>query len=342
MGSGARVVYVDLLLLTILANFLFDWLLLWATAEVTRRRVGRRRLFLGTAVGTLHFAFYMLAAQGVVGHYGLLRYPATVAAVSLLMLLVTFWPVTLRALPRLIGSFYAILFLSAGAGLAAGNIWGPGNEPNVIISFIVAAAALLVVAEAGWGIVQRRFARQAYQVPVEVRLGDRIATFTGLIDTGNHLVDPLGGGPVVIAEVDALKPLFPPELHPDLALLADGDLSPVTNLAVNADWSARFRIIPFRSLGQDHGLLVGFKPDSVTLHLPEPAPYGGTVTIALSRRRLDPAGLYQALVPPDLLTHAPAVPKAAPAETSWPPLDASISSKIESKGGHSVADSQST
>lgn len=330
MESGARIVYVDLLLLSILANFIFDWLLLWATGEVTRRRVGRLRLFLGTLVGTTHFALYTLATHQVIGHYGLLRFPATVALVSLVMLLVTFWPVSIRSLPRLAGTFYGILFLSAGAGLAAGNLWGPGNEPNMIVSLIVAAGALLLVAEVGWGVVQRRFSRQAYQVPVEIRLAGRVASLVGLIDTGNQLQDPLGGAPVLVAEVDALQPLFPPELHPDMALLARGDLSPVTSLAEHAEWSSRFRLIPFTSLGQDHGLMVGLKPDSVTLHLPEPSVYAGPVVVALSRQRLDPAGAYRALIPPALL----------PSSTERRPESAA--SEIETKGGHHVADSQST
>ena len=301
VGNEPHVIYLDIFLIALLANFAFDWLLLWATAEVTRHKTTKRRLMAGAAVGTMHFGLYVLAAQNVIGYYGLLRFPVTLAVVSMLMLIITFPTVRWRAWLRLAGTFYVVFFISAGAGLAAGNILGGVNNPHLLISILAAIGTLLIVAELGWGVIQRRLNRQLYHVPIEITCDSTTVQLIGLIDTGHSLADPLTGAPVIVAEGEALRPLFPIGLQPDLASLAAGDLTPVSSLTADSNWATRFRMIPFSSLGQSHGLLAGFKADRVRLLLPEPVEVPTQTVIALSDQRLDPSGAYRALLPPVLL-----------------------------------------
>lgn len=45
-----------------------------------------------------------------------------------------------------------------------------------------------------------------------VRVGDRAETVWGLVDTGHGLRDPVGGGPVILAEAGALAGVLPEAL----------------------------------------------------------------------------------------------------------------------------------
>lgn len=333
MGNEPHIIYLDIFLIALLANFVFDWLLLWATAEVTRQKTSKFRLLAGASVGTVHFGLYVLAAEQVIGHYGLLRFPLTLTIVSMLMLLAAFPAVRWRTWFRLTGTFYVIFFISAGAGLAAGNILGQADDPHLLISILVATGTLLLVAELGWGVIQRRLSRQLYHVPIEITCDQTTVQLVGLIDTGNSLTDPLSGAPVIVAEGEALRPLFPVGLQPDLAALAAGDLAPVSSLTAESGWATRFRMIPFSSLGQSHGLLAGFKADRVRLLLPEPLELSTQTIIALSDQQLDPSGSYRALLPPTILagTTEQSVNQHSTPSSSTPSVEAK-------KGGTSIAD----
>lgn len=336
MESTARILYFDLLAVTVVANFVFDWLLLWATAEVTRSQTTRLRLAVGAALGSFHFTLYLLAGYQVIAYYGLIRFPLTVALISLAMLALTFYPAPWRRILHLAGTFYGILFISAGAGLAAGNLVGSGGQPHVLVTNLVAIGTLLLVAELGWGVVQRRIWREVYLVPVEIACDGRVARVTALMDTGNQLTDPLTQAPVVVVEAGAVESLFPEGLRPDIASLTGGDFSRISALPAQGGWSSRFRVIPFTSLGQDHGLLVGFKPDVVKVLLPEPAAAPRGTIVGLSNNRLDPEGAYRALLHPSLFEEmAASKPKAhgGPVPT--------VSRLPRKKGEKSIADAGS-
>ena len=128
-------------------------------------------------------------------------------------------------------------------------------------------AGILVIAELGWGVVQYRMVRRIYQLPLDIQFGPTSIRVIGLIDTGNHLTDPLTGVPVIILEQDLLTKLLPPDLAKNMDQLEAGDEKALTQLLASSQWSSRFRIIPYTSLGKKNGILMGFRPDGVTVGL---------------------------------------------------------------------------
>lgn len=297
MAPGERVIYVDTLILTALLSFVMDYLLLWATASVTKtvRRSGR--IALGAALGTTYFVLYYLSERGAIPYYGWLRFWPALVLISAGMLVAAFYPLPWRGFLRLSGYFYLISVSSGGAGVAAWYAlgWGVGW------ALLVSIAAILLIAELGWGVVQRTLWQRLYQIPLEVVLfGERIAV-NALLDTGNQLRDPVKGSPVIVLEHRAIAELLPEHLNEVLVEMAAGDLSRVNRLLTSEQWSSRFRVIPFRSLGKENGMLVGFRPDRVQIILDgEPVSLDETV-VAIYHKPLDPEGAYQALIHPALL-----------------------------------------
>src|SRR5690606_21349706 len=100
---------------------------------------------------------------------------------------------------------------------------------------------------------------------------------------------------------ETLADLLPGDVRPAVERMESGDLSAVERLLASERWSARFRVIPFSSIGRRHGLLIGFRPDAVRLVWEgRPTPAGDCI-LAVCKGPLDPDGSYRALVHPDLL-----------------------------------------
>jgi stage II sporulation protein GA (sporulation sigma-E factor processing peptidase) len=309
------VVYVDVLLLYLAANFACDYLLLWATAAVTMTKTTWQRLCLGAFIGTLHFLLLYLASMRIVPYYGLLRFIPTVLLVTIIMLVGAFYPLSTRQLGRLFLHFLGIGFGAGGAGLAAAYLLGTPTEPNTILGLLVAMAGILIIAELGWGVVQHRMLRQIYQLPVNIHFGSTAIRVIGLIDTGNHLTDPLTGVPVIVLEQKLLARLLPADLAGSIHQLEVGDGRALTQLLETSQWSSRFRIIPYTSLGKRNGILVGFRPDRVTLEISGQPVAASEAIVAICDHQLDSANEYQALIPPVMVQSALASISASPVVT---------------------------
>lgn len=295
------VMYVDVLLTLLLANLVFDYLLLWATGSVTGRRTTIKRLLLGAAVGTIYFFCVYFASAGLMPGYGVLRLPPVVLAVGAAMIWVAYSPDNWRQFLSLSGYFAAIGLIAGGAGLATAYAFGTGNQPDVWWGTIAAMATILLVAELGWGVVHRRVWERLYLVPLRICLFGKSVEVNALIDTGNRLQDPLSGRPVVIVELNTLKEVIPTEIAEALGKFGHSnfdDLEPITEK--NA-WASRFCLIPFTTLADHTGLMAGIRPDYISV-----TAGGETITLTrvilgICRQPLDQAGNFHALIPPEIL-----------------------------------------
>ena len=110
---------------------------------------------------------------------------------------------------------------------------------------------------------------------VEVSLVDLFISFDGkglwlpaLIDTGNELKDPLSGNPVVIVEADEIKEILPEKLFSSISnsnLSEEKNIEDFQNALSDAGWLNRFRMVPFKSLGCNNGMLPGLRPDYIEI-----------------------------------------------------------------------------
>lgn len=98
-----------------------------------------------------------------------------------------------------------------------------------------------------------RRGKQRRVLSTQVTAGEKTVLFRSLLDTGNLLRDPLTGTPVLVADREVAEKLLhvgkrqldrPTELIRDL-METMPELAP--------------RLIPFRTVGRDHGLLLGIR-----------------------------------------------------------------------------------
>lgn len=263
-----QVIYLDSLLLL---NFILDYLLLLLAGRVAGAPLRRPFLALGAALGAA-YAGAVVCLPGL----SFLAHPLVRICAGVLMVLIAYG--TCRRLFRLTALFFA-LSAALGGGLYALGLMGVAVtlEPQYILLF--AAAAYCVLSLVGRGLA-RHGPRELRRVVVQV--GPRTADLTALVDSGNTLRDPLTGAGVVVAQGERLAPLLPPEAdfrHPCQALPALRD-------------PRRFRLLPYRSVGVEQGLLLAVRADRVAVGGKELGPR----LVALSPTPVSDGGGFDALV----------------------------------------------
>src|SRR5690606_17947060 len=127
-----------------------------------------RRFALGSVCGALYFILYYVSTRAAAPQYQFLQAWPALVLVSIGMLVAAFAPLTLKQLPRVCGIYYFIAVSSGGAGLAVGFALGW----SVPMQLIVSIAAILVVAEVGWGVIQKSLWQRLYHVPIQIGLLD--------------------------------------------------------------------------------------------------------------------------------------------------------------------------
>jgi len=233
-----------------LLNLVIDYFLLLATARICALPLRRRRFALGAALGALWSCLSLLP------DLAFLRTGAMHPVLGLAMTVAAFGKER-----RLLRCFLAFLGVSAlfGGALYAVLLWRnerPGTGPLLrldmrvlLLSFALCWAAV--------NLVFRRSVKNAGRPIHDVVLERRGASvrFPALEDTGNGLFDGLTGRGVLIAEAEALAPLFP-GLTAERLRGPPGETMPLIPGA---------RLLPYAGLGGTSRLLVIFRPDRITV-----------------------------------------------------------------------------
>ena len=279
------VIYVDTLFLL---NALVDYLLLLCSARLAGEPLSRLRFALGAALGGGYAVAIFLPGLGFLEH------PLCRLAAAALMVLAAFGGS--RRLGRQTAIFFALSCAFAGGVLAVSLLGGQGLSLNrgvvysgmdlkiVLLSAAGCYAALSLLLQKV--VKHTSFTGELKQVRLE--LGERAVELTALTDTGNTLTDPVTGRGVMVAEGARLGPLFPPEGRPDSQALRDpaGALERLTGAG------GRFRLLPYRSVGVDRGLLLAVRVDRAVVDGAD----RGAMVVALSPNPVSDGGGYTALL----------------------------------------------
>ena len=281
------VIYIDTLFLL---NALVDYLLLLAAARLAGEPLRRWRFALGAALGGLYAVAIFLPGLDFLSH------PLCRLASAALMLL-TAYGGSRRLLRQ--GILFLALTCAFGGGVVAIGLMG-GTGLSLGRGVFYSALDLKIVllsAAVCYGVLPLVFQRLAQHTGtagelarIRVRLGDRAVSLTALVDTGNTLTDPVNGAPVLVAEGERTASLFPMDHRPNPSDLRD-PAAGLTRLGTG-EWRSRFRLLPYRTVGVDRGLLLAVRTDGVEVN----GKGRGPVLVALSPTPVSDGGGYQALI----------------------------------------------
>lgn len=284
-----RVVYVDTLFVL---NALVDYLLLLAGARLAGEPLRRLRFCAAAVLGGLYAVALLLP-----GLMFLERWPCRAASAAL-MLLVAYGGS--RRLLRQSLIFFALVCAFGGGIIVLGLRGGQSVFLHKGIAYTgVDVKVMMVSAAACYAVLTAAFQRLGAHsrltgelVAVRVELEHRTVCLTALVDTGNTLSDPITGKRVMVAEGHSMSQLFPGEYCPRPADLLD----PARGLERlgAGEWRGRFRLLPYRTVGVERGLLLAVRVDGLYLNDRKTE----ITLVALSPTPVSDGGGYRALVGP--------------------------------------------
>lgn len=278
-------VYLDELFLL---NLVVDYLLLLAAGRLAGEVLRRPRLALGAALGAAY------AAGAVLPFGGFLLHPLCKLGAGVLMVVLAYGHsrrllrtgLTFFAVSAAFGGGVFLLQTFGSRSLALDGMLSAAPDLRLIL---LSATVCYVLITLALGRVSRHSA-SGELVKAELTLAGRRVELTALVDTGNTLADPATGQPVMVAEGEKAAPLFPPGRAPTAEELRD---PPALLERLWAEgWRGRCRLLPYRAVGIEHGLLLAVRLDG--------AKVGGQewrgLLLALSPTPVTDGGGYSALI----------------------------------------------
>ena len=302
------VVYLDVV---VVGNLVMNYVILWATAKFAQYNPSRWRLLCGAAVGSLYaLAVFIPQLQGLLIWF-------VKVIISILMVITVFAPLPWRRFLTCLGYFYVASFAIGGIVFAAmyfiqaNGYFGqlltaPAQDQRYFwLGILVALAITWVVVR--WGAVAhaKTKMRNSNKTVVYISSLNHRARVEALLDTGNSLTDPLTNLPVMVVEYNAVKDLLPiavQQLYQNQGTL---DFIKLQSALLNQPPGAmKFALIPYRSLGRENGMLLGFKPDLLEIETSEGPVFVKEVMVAIHHGELALDNGYRALLHPQIIKAA--------------------------------------
>jgi stage II sporulation protein GA (sporulation sigma-E factor processing peptidase) len=289
-------IYVDVLFLE---NIIINYLVLALTARFVKRDVRALRKFLGALVGAIYVILLIAKPE--------LKFYNSIMAkflLSLFIIAITFNFKKPINFVKAVAAFYGVSFIFAGSGLAFEYMLNEGDFFDIglvkidskwtvlLMSLIVA----VIIGKVLWEIVSFSASRSKLILSVKIIFGEKEVKIKALLDTGNSLIEPFNGLPVIVAEIDALKSVLPEDIF-NICKNGNGEMiEKIAETISQSYWMCRFRLIPFTSIGNQSGMLLGFKPDKVLVSEKEGEKIVNDSIIALYNKELSNGQGYKALL----------------------------------------------
>ncbi|HOK43353.1 MAG TPA: sigma-E processing peptidase SpoIIGA [Thermoclostridium caenicola] len=257
------VVYADMLFLE---NLLANCFILKLTSVMSGFPSTLWRILLSASVGSLYAVFAVIYQSNPLIASLLVK-----MLISMLMVLIAFRVRNTTDFLKRWGIMLLVAFMLGGCTYAFSGVLGESmltygglmyiSPQGVLKAFLFAAGLCIILVRPIGRILSGKAIREGNIVRVNVILGKRSARFNALIDTGNSLIDPLTGYPVMIVEAESVKDIVPPDVYNFFlsSKVSDGQIKD----EINPSWKSRMHLIPFKSIGRENGILAGFRPDAI-------------------------------------------------------------------------------
>jgi stage II sporulation protein GA (sporulation sigma-E factor processing peptidase) len=258
--------YLDLF---VLENTVLNLFVMMLTSKLSNIHPSFLRKLSGALVGTLFAVLLVLYNRDLLQSFGVKL------VISSLLVLIVYFPKTLRDFLRTFSIFCLSAMVVAGTMFflltsSYGNmiLFNKSYRISSDFNFSIFSLTLLLC----WAFIsvlyklkKSKELKEEYVVDLYICIDQQKASLPALIDTGNLLCDPLTNLPVIIAEYIALKEILPKEISRFLESEKTLELFKISDVLHRTSWLKRLRIIPFKSLGNEKDLIIGFRPDQVEI-----------------------------------------------------------------------------
>lgn len=258
-------IYLDILFIL---NFIMDYFIFWTVSKMIHQKVSWKRLLLGSLMASSLYCLVVIAP--ILRSVHIIIYLLTL---PLIPLKIIFNPKNLKEWLQtfMIANITALLMGGVSYGMfywiQQENIisFYKNTYENFSIKVLILStlSSYLLIQTYRYYMQKRNTGLQKLYLIKIVYKGEKADLYT-MLDTGNKVYDPITKKPVIIVEYKKIKQLLPEKLK---ALYTENkvDITMIVQEASQGEFGARIRLIPYSSLGNPNGMLLGFKADQVFL-----------------------------------------------------------------------------
>ena len=277
-------VYWDMMFLL---NFTIDYIILYSTAKTMFLKRNFLKMILGAVIGGIYGIF--------VFEKSFVFNTLTYIFVTLFILYIAFSTLNFK----IVSTFYIISFLFGGISNYLNNMYGVIKMSNgflyfennliaVILGVLLSSFIVVILLK----LMKRNVIKHKQIKTVDIFFEGKSVTVSGIIDTGNLLLDPITKYPVILAEFADIKEIISEDL---IKFLEEKE-----NLLVNINRKIinKIRLIPYKN-SNSNDILKGFKPDYIIIK-DEKERIITDVIIAVTYNKLSENNEFNAILNPQI------------------------------------------
>lgn len=293
-------IYIDVVFIE---NLIMNYIILFATSIIIKIKVKHIRLILASILGAIY---------SIIAYMSILEMYSSVILkiiLSVIIVYISYNPQNVKNMWKYLVIFYMTSFVFGGAAFALIYIVKPqdilmknglflGTYPlkTIILGTIVA----FVVIVTSFKLVKFKISKKDMFCTIKININKVEIETKAMIDTGNLLKEPISNTPVIVVEHTLLYDCMPKEILNNLENILGGDFENISEEVKNK-YISKLKVIPFSSLGKQNGMLIGIKPEEVTVINDENENKINNVIIGIYNKSLTKRGEYRALIGIELL-----------------------------------------
>lgn len=298
-------IYIDTLFII---NFLMDLLILWSVAKLLKESTTWLRLFSASAIGAIIVCIIVIFPIKDLFINVLLSYIIS----CFLMIYLAFFPKNIKQFVKLLIGLYLSTFFIGGSIVSIYYYTKVGYYFNLLIkgkfmgaidikTLLLTSSIALIIIKIIINYVHKVISVQKNLFCIELKLNGKKTTTFGLLDTGNNLYDPITNMPVVIVEFEVIKEMLPENVVKIINNFTNQQSEDFYS-KISELYQYKIRLIPFNSIGQECGMLIGMVSDYIEVQMPNNKKINVKDSIiAIYNKKLSQDNSYQLLLHPEII-----------------------------------------
>lgn len=280
-----------------------NYIILYATSIIAKKKIRHIRAIIASIIGTIYVIMLYVTKIPIYSQI------ISKLLLSVIMVYIMFKPLNIKLLGNQLVLFYLTSFVFGGVAIALiylirpeevltqnGIYLGSYILKTVFLGGIVGLFLIMLT----FNIVKTKITKKDMFYNIEITIDEKEVYTKAMIDTGNLLKEPITNIPVIIVERTLLYEIIEKEILNNLEEILSGNFEKVPDNIRNK-YLSKLKVIPFKSLGKENGMLLGIKVDKVIIENEDEKKIIDKAIIGIYDKSLTKRGEYRALLGIDMI-----------------------------------------
>lgn len=294
-------IYLDVVLIE---NLCMNYIILFATGYILKLKRKHYRIIISALLGGIYSILSYMEIMEIYSNI------VVKIIISIVMVYIAYIPKSVKEMFKELVFFYLTSFAFGGCAFALLYFVKPEEilmRNGILIGTYPLKIAILggivgfIILSISFYILRTKINKKNINCDVNINIEGKKLKVNALIDTGNMLREPITNMPVIIVEKDELTNLLPNTILQNIHNIIEGKMPSKIYEEENIKYISRLRVIPFKSLGTENGLLLGIKSDSVIIRRENNEILINDAIVGIYEYKLSRKGQYSALIGLDVI-----------------------------------------